>query len=176
MFVRRSVRTVCAGALGALALSVAAPPVTAAPVPVGSAVQDGPAVQDGSVVRDGPAVQDGPAARTDRLTVTVADSGAPGTDGSFELSCHPAGGGHWAAQEACDRLDGMTRWGRDTFAPESTAGSAGVMCTTMYGGPATARITGTWAGRPVDAAFSRSDGCEIARWDRLVPLLPAQVS
>ncbi|WP_030755621.1 SSI family serine proteinase inhibitor [Streptomyces sp. NRRL F-5135] len=158
MFVRRSVRTVCAGALGALALSVAAPPVTAAPVPVGAAVQDGPA------------------APTDRLTVTVADSGTPGADGSFELSCHPAGGGHWAAQEACDRLDGMTRWGRDTFAPESTAGSAGAMCTTMYGGPATARITGTWAGRPVDAAFSRSDGCEIARWDRLVPLLPAQVS
>jgi hypothetical protein len=42
----------------------------------------------------------------------------------------------------------------------------------QYGGAATARVTGTWAGRPVDAAYSRKNGCEIARWDRLVPLLP----
>jgi hypothetical protein len=41
-----------------------------------------------------------------------------------------------------------------------------------YGGPATARVTGWWAGRPVDATFDRSNGCEIERWDRFVPLLP----
>jgi hypothetical protein len=46
------------------------------------------------------------------------------------------------------------------------------MCTMLYGGPATAHVTGTWAGRPVDARFDRADGCEIARWDALVPLLP----
>jgi hypothetical protein len=42
-----------------------------------------------------------------------------------------------------------------------------------YGGPATARVTGRWAGRAVDATYDRSNGCEIARWDRFVPLLPA---
>lgn len=42
----------------------------------------------------------------------------------------------------------------------------------QYGGPATARITGTWAGRPVDATYDRTNGCAIARWDRMVPLLP----
>jgi hypothetical protein len=41
-----------------------------------------------------------------------------------------------------------------------------------YGGPATAHVTGRWAGRPVDAVYDRSNGCEIERWDRLVPLLP----
>jgi hypothetical protein len=41
-----------------------------------------------------------------------------------------------------------------------------------YGGPATARITGTWAGRPVDGRYDRSNGCQIARWNDLVPLLP----
>jgi hypothetical protein len=43
----------------------------------------------------------------------------------------------------------------------------------LYGGPATAHVTGTWAGRPVDTRFDRSDGCDIARWDRFVPLLPS---
>jgi hypothetical protein len=44
----------------------------------------------------------------------------------------------------------------------------------QYGGPATAHVTGNWAGRPVDTTYDRSDGCEIARWDRLVPVLPDQ--
>lgn len=48
----------------------------------------------------------------------------------------------------------------------------GTLCTMQYGGSATAHVTGTWAGRPVDARYDRGDGCEIARWDRLVPLLP----
>jgi hypothetical protein len=43
----------------------------------------------------------------------------------------------------------------------------------QYGGPATARITGTWHGRPVDATYKRTDGCEISRWQGLVPVLPA---
>lgn len=46
------------------------------------------------------------------------------------------------------------------------------MCTMQYGGPATARVTGTWAGRPVDATYERGNGCEIARWDAMVPVLP----
>jgi hypothetical protein len=42
----------------------------------------------------------------------------------------------------------------------------------VYGGPATARVTGMWQGRGVDASFERTDGCEIARWNALVPALP----
>ncbi|WP_308122167.1 SSI family serine proteinase inhibitor [Streptomyces sp. TRM70350] len=104
---------------------------------------------------------------TDHLTVTVHGVSS-GADGTFEVRCHPSGGSHPAAGRACRALERETRWGRDVFAPAPRD----TMCTMQYGGPATARVTGTWAGRPVDSTFDRSNGCEIARWDRLVPLLP----
>ncbi|MFF3484803.1 SSI family serine proteinase inhibitor [Streptomyces sp. NPDC002701] len=104
---------------------------------------------------------------TDRLTVTV-DKAGEGHDGTFELDCHPAGGSHPDARAACEQLDRKTLWGKSPFAPAQEGG----MCTMQYGGPATAHVTGTWAGRPVDATYRRGDGCEIARWDALVPLLP----
>jgi hypothetical protein len=44
-------------------------------------------------------------------------------------------------------------------------------CTAIYGGPALARVTGTFRGRQVDARFSLEDGCEIARWERNRELL-----
>ncbi|MCF6524822.1 SSI family serine proteinase inhibitor [Streptomyces sp. JJ36] len=104
----------------------------------------------------------------DRLTVTVTDSGVPGRDGTYALTCHPAGGDHPERQAACEALDRATVWGREPFAevPEDAH------CTLQYGGPATAHVTGTWGGRPVDAEFRRTDGCEVSRWDRLVPFLP----
>ncbi|MEU6481235.1 SSI family serine proteinase inhibitor [Streptomyces sp. NPDC047017] len=103
----------------------------------------------------------------DHLTVTVRHAG-PGNDGTFELYCHPRAGTHPNARGACGALDRSTRWGRDTFAPVPED----AVCTMQYGGPATAHVTGTWAGRPVDATYDRRDGCQIGRWDRLVPLLP----
>lgn len=103
----------------------------------------------------------------DRLTVTVHDTGN-GTDGTYELACHPAAGSHPRPAEACDRLDANTTWGRDLFAPVPPD----ALCTMQYGGPATAHVTGTWAGRPVDARYDRTNGCEISRWNTMVPLLP----
>ncbi len=44
-------------------------------------------------------------------------------------------------------------------------------CTAIYGGPATAHLTGTFKGESVDARFSLRNGCEIARWQRLTWLL-----
>ncbi|MFJ2771643.1 SSI family serine proteinase inhibitor [Streptomyces sp. NPDC087300] len=107
-------------------------------------------------------------APTDRLTVTVTDSGGEG-DGTYVLNCHPTGGSHPDAGDACRRLDEVTRYGTDPFAPVRPD----AMCTMQYGGPATAHVTGTWQGRPVDATYDRHDGCEISRWDALVPVLPA---
>ena len=109
------------------------------------------------------------AAGGDHLTVTVSGSDGPAAGGTYELRCHPAGGDHPSAQAACDRLDSLTSWGRDLFAPVPP----GAVCAMRYGGPPTARVTGSWAGRPVDARFSRRTGCEIVRWDSFVPLLPA---
>jgi len=39
----------------------------------------------------------------------------------------------------------------------------------IYGGPQTATIVGVLDGTRIDAAFSRQNGCEIARWDALGP-------
>ncbi|MEU5364969.1 SSI family serine proteinase inhibitor [Streptomyces sp. NPDC005925] len=104
----------------------------------------------------------------DHLVVTVRDTGG-GADGTYELYCHPRGGSHPEPARACAAVDENTRWGRDPFAPVPED----AVCSMQYGGPATARVTGTWAGRPVDATYDRRDGCRIKRWDRLVPLLPA---
>lgn len=41
----------------------------------------------------------------------------------------------------------------------------------MYGGPQTATIDGLWRGQRVHASYSRTDGCEIARWEALAPVL-----
>ncbi|MDO0926956.1 SSI family serine proteinase inhibitor [Streptomyces sp. TG1A-8] len=103
----------------------------------------------------------------DHLTVVVRYAG-PGRDGTYDVSCHPDTGRHPDLAGACRVLDARTRWGRDAFAPVDP----GSVCTLLYGGPATAHVTGTWAGRPVDATYGRGNGCEIARWDRMVPFLP----
>lgn len=108
----------------------------------------------------------------DHLTVTVHRSGSAHTDGTFELYCHPAHGTHHHVRRACAKLDSMTRWGKDPFAPVPQH----AQCTMIYGGPATAHVTGTWAGRPVNADFRRTNGCEIERWSRFEPLLPATSS
>lgn len=47
------------------------------------------------------------------------------------------------------------------------------VCTQQYGGPQLAVVTGLFHGREVNAAFSRTDGCEIARWQALAPLFGA---
>ena len=48
-------------------------------------------------------------------------------------------------------------------------------CTMIFGGPQKAEITGTVDGSPVETTITRANGCEIARWDALAPVveLPA---
>jgi len=111
------------------------------------------------------------ASRPDRLTITVEDTGDRTLDGTYRLRCRPAGGDHPDPRAACDALERATAHG-DPFRPVR----ADSKCTRIYGGPATARITGTWHGRPVDARFRRTDGCEIDRWNKLEPVLPKTVS
>jgi len=41
----------------------------------------------------------------------------------------------------------------------------------VFGGPQQATVSGTVGGQPVAAAFRRTNGCEISRWDALAPLL-----
>ena len=44
-------------------------------------------------------------------------------------------------------------------------------CTQQFGGPETATVTGTLHGDEVAARFSRENGCEISRWEKVAELL-----
>jgi hypothetical protein len=47
------------------------------------------------------------------------------------------------------------------------------MCTQIYGGPQTARITGRVGARRINRKLSRTNGCRIGEWSRMAPLVPA---
>ena len=101
------------------------------------------------------------------LTVVV-DRGDGSPPEEYTLVC--AGqveGTHPDAQAACDHLTGL----EDPFAPLPDD----AICTEQYGGPQTARVSGRWQGAAVDLELSRTDGCRIAQWDGLGPLLPGPV-
>jgi hypothetical protein len=46
-------------------------------------------------------------------------------------------------------------------------------CTEVYGGPQVATVEGRLRGKRVSARFSRTNGCEIARWNETAKLLEA---
>jgi len=45
------------------------------------------------------------------------------------------------------------------------------ICTEIYGGPEVATVEGTIEGRSFKATINRADGCGIADWELLTPLL-----
>ncbi|HUS22654.1 MAG TPA: hypothetical protein VMZ66_11665 [Aeromicrobium sp.] len=49
------------------------------------------------------------------------------------------------------------------------------VCTMIYGGPATATIRGTYGDDVdlADASFNQQNGCEIGRWNQILPVLKA---
>lgn len=149
-------RTVTATALASVALlagGVAGPSASAVTAP-GNSTSPGP----GSAAP----------AKTDTLHFTVENSGDPSVDGAYGLKCNPSDGDHPDAAAACDTLEALSAGERDPFKPVGPDES----CSMIYGGPTTAHVVGTWHGREVDARFKRSNGCEIDRWDAIVPALP----
>jgi hypothetical protein len=115
------------------------------------------------------ACSSGSAGATDTtdLTVTYHQNGSAGSSPTtWVLRCNPARGSLPHAARACARLASA---GARAFAPVAPT----TMCTQIYGGPQTAVVSGTVAGRRVQAQFSRENGCEVARWNRVSPwLLP----
>jgi hypothetical protein len=84
------------------------------------------------------------------------------------LRCAPVGGSLPHAAAACAKLARMTR----PFAPTPK----NQVCTEIYGGPQEALITGRLRGYSVRATFSRRDGCELGRWNRVAFLFPGAIS
>ena len=99
------------------------------------------------------------------LRVTVWPEG-PASDArlTWRLRCGPAGGTLPRAAAACRRLATLER----PFAPVPKD----IVCSQIFGGPQVARVTGTFERRRVWVTFKRTDGCEIARWNRHRFLFP----
>ena len=113
------------------------------------------------------ATGDGVSRAESDLTVEI-DRGNGAPVERYTLVCGASvEGTHPDARAACEHLAGMA----DPLAPIPDD----AMCTEIYGGPQTATVTGTWHGEPVDLHLSRVDGCRIAQWDSLGPLLPGPV-
>lgn len=101
------------------------------------------------------------------LTITFWDEGQRADPVVWTLRCDPARGTHPRPALACRKLEAG---GRKLVVPVP----AGAVCTEIYGGPQVARVVGMLDGRKVWARFTRTNGCQISRWDKLSPwLLPA---
>ena len=98
-----------------------------------------------------------------QLTITLDETGS-GVTREMTLTCVPTGGDHPDPEAACSTLAAV---GAGAFAPPPKD----QMCTEQWGGPQVALILGTVDGVAVRARFSRTNGCEISRWDALAPLL-----
>jgi hypothetical protein len=83
----------------------------------------------------------------------------------YTLACSPASGTVPHPATACTLLD---RRGVRAFAPTPPT----TACTDVWGGPAKAWVRGVVRGRAVDARFSMSNGCEVARWNRVRSVVP----
>ena len=81
----------------------------------------------------------------------------------WTLRC-PPGGTLPDADQACLNLERL----HDPFGPVPKS----VACTEIYGGPEIADVQGTFRGKPVNTRFLRTNGCEIARWNRVRFLFP----
>jgi hypothetical protein len=96
------------------------------------------------------------------LTIVVRP-GRGKQEHTYTLRCDPPGGDHPDPEAACRSLEEI----EEPFAPVPN----GTMCAQVYGGPQTATVTGRFRGEPMEAAFSRTDGCEVSRWDEHATLL-----
>jgi len=78
---------------------------------------------------------------------------------TYTLTCALVGGMLPHLASACARLAPL----KTPFAPTPKE----MACTQIYGGPQEAVVVGRFRGEQVRARFSRKDGCEIARWERI---------
>ena len=102
------------------------------------------------------------------LTVTAWPEGQRAGGGkTWTLTCGPVGGTHPQRARACRQLAAVPA----PFAPAPED----VVCTEIFGGPQEALVRGRYRGRRVWVRFSREDGCQIARWDRVRAVFPIPV-
>ena len=103
------------------------------------------------------------------LDLTVALTEAPGgPERTFTLARRPGHPPESNLPDPAGAVDAVERFGEGIFFPVP---GPPMLCTQQYGGPQVAVVSGTLGGRQVHSRFSLTDGCEIARWHALAPLL-----
>jgi hypothetical protein len=103
------------------------------------------------------------------LDLTVALTHAPGgPEHTFILVSRSGELIESSLPDPAAAMAAVGRFGERIFFPEPGPPK---LCTQQYGGPQVAVVTGTFNGRHVNCRFSLTDGCEIARWRALSPLL-----
>jgi hypothetical protein len=101
------------------------------------------------------------------LTVSVKDGGGKQAEGTLKCEQGSAEGGGFlesSAEEHCQAARGLEKL-LTTQPPKDR------VCTQVYGGPQTARITGTFGAQDVARSLSRTDGCQIEDWKQADALL-----
>jgi hypothetical protein len=105
------------------------------------------------------------------IELTVVHDDGAGKKATGSLTCRGAErratgvlDGRASAAELCAQARGVAEL--LTSEPDKTRS-----CTQIYGGPETARVTGTIDGEKVDRRFTRTNGCEIADYTRAAGLL-----
>jgi Subtilisin inhibitor-like len=92
------------------------------------------------------------------------DSANASSSVTWTLRCDPARGTLARPARACTRL---ATGGPKLFTPLPP----NAVCTEIYGGPQKARVVGVVDGKRVWSTFTRTDGCQIGRWQRISPWL-----
>ncbi len=105
-----------------------------------------------------------PALYSTALTIEISAGKSDRPTKVWKLTC-PDGGTLPDARRACERLAAIKK----PFAPIPKSAA----CTLIYGGPVVADVRGRLRGGKVSAHFARTNGCEIARWNRVRFLFPA---
>jgi Ca2+-binding RTX toxin-like protein len=100
------------------------------------------------------------------LTIVLSPNSAKPRVGrrTYTLRCRPASGTLPHRGIACTKLLRV----QNPFAPVPRDQA----CTQIYGGPQQAVVIGAYGGKPVRTTFTRTDGCQIARWNRVRFLFP----
>jgi hypothetical protein len=92
------------------------------------------------------------------------DSANASSSVTWTLRCDPARGTLARPARACARL---AAGGTKVFAPLPP----NAVCTEIYGGPQKARVVGVVDGKHVWSSYTRTNGCQIGRWQRISPWL-----
>jgi hypothetical protein len=120
---------------------------------------------------DEPAAQRTATTRSEAIELTVIYDDGSGRRTTGTLTCRGADRraagalqGRASASELCAQARGNAEL--LTSKPDRTRA-----CTQIYGGPQTAVVRGTIAGKKVDRRFTRTNGCELADFTRAARLL-----